>query len=184
VFFCIMTSKNITPEKKETVKDLTEKFESAKSVVFVDYAGMDMSSQDDLRNKIREAGGSIFIAKNTLMKIASEKAGLPAESREDSILTGQTAIVFGLDDSVSPIQVLGKFVKENEAPQIKAGVVEGSFQDKDGVIKISKLPNKEQLYAQVVGAVGGPMYGIVGVLNANLQKLVYILKEASEKQAS
>jgi len=179
-----MTSKNITPEKKEVVKVLTEKFESAKSVVFVDYAGMDMSSQDDLRNKIKEAGGSVLIAKNTLMKIASEKAGLPAESREDGVLTGQTAIVFGLEDSVSPIQILGKFAKENEAPEIKAGVVENVFQDKDGILKISKLPSKDVLYAQVVGAVGGPMYGIVGVLNANLQKLVYILKEASEKGAN
>ena len=77
--------------------------------------------------------------------------------------------------------MLAKFASEFEIPQFKVGIVEKSFQDKESLIKLSMLPGKEALFAQVVGSIGSPLYGLVGTLQGNLQKLVFILDQASKK---
>lgn len=179
-----MTPKaEIKNEKKQAVDKIADSLKESKSVVFVDYTGMDVQTQEDFRNKLRESGGVVKIAKNTLIKLAGQKAQLPKEALEDTVLSGQTAMIMATGDAVLPIQVLGKFVKETEKPEIKAGVVEGLFQDKDGIIKITKLPSKEELAAQVVGGVAAPMYGLLGTLNANMQKLVYVLDQARQQKS-
>lgn len=175
-----MTPKaTIKQEKKDYVSLLASRLKDAKSVVFVDYSGMGVKLQQDFKAKLREVGGSMLVAKNTLIKLAGKIAQLPEEATADELLSQQTALVFSGEDAVSSIQVLGKFAKDNEIPKIKAGVVEGVFQDKEGVLKISSLPSRQQLYANVVGAVASPMYGLVGTLQGNLQKLVYVLKVVS-----
>lgn len=177
-----MTPKaELKPEKKDYVKNITDQLKSASSAVFIDYTGMGVVAQQDLKKRLRESGGQMFVAKNTLIQIAGKEAGYPEDAITDSILSGQTAVVLAGDDAVAPIQILGKFVTEKETAQMKAGVVEGVFQDKNGLLKISKLPGKEELQAKVVGAVAAPMYGLVGTLQGNLNKLVWILKEASTK---
>jgi large subunit ribosomal protein L10 len=176
-FFIFMTTKaQIKPEKAKLVKDLVEKIKSAKSTVFVDYSGMDVKSQQDLKKRLKEAGSSMLIVKNTLIKIAGKEAKVNPEALEDSILSGQTAIIFSDEDPVSPIQTLGKFIEETEMPSLKVGIVEGNFQDKDSLVRISKLPSKEILLGQVMGAISAPIYGLVGTLEANLQKLIWVLK--------
>src|SRR3989344_5474796 len=166
----------IKQAKKDKVEKVTNALKEAKSVVFVDYSGMNVKLQENLRDKLRETGGSVAIVKNTLIKIAAEAAKLPEESLDDTVLSGQTALIMSSSDAVAPIQVLGKFIKTTEFPKIKAGVVEGIFQNADGIIKITKLPSKEVLTAQVVGAIASPMYGLVGTLQGNLNKLVWLLK--------
>lgn len=171
----------IKQQKKDHVSDLATRLSEAKSVVFVDYAGMGVSLQQDFKSKLREAGGSMLVAKNTLVSLAAKKAELPEEATNKALLSGQTAMIFSGEDAVASIQILGKFAKDNEIPKIKAGVVEGIYQDEAGVVRISKLPSKEQLQANVVGAVAAPLYATVGVLQANLQKLVFIIDQARQK---
>lgn len=171
----------IKQEKKDQVDSLSTKLKEAKSVVFVDYAGMGVSLQQDFKSKLREVGGTMLVAKNTLVQLASKKAEFPEEAASKDLLSGQTAMVFSGEDAVASIQILGKFAKDNEIPKIKAGVVEGVYQDEAGIVRISKLPSKEQLQANVVGAIAAPLYGTVGVLQANLQKLVFILDQARQK---
>lgn len=172
----------IKQEKKDKLDKLATQLSKAKSVVFVDYKGMNVSKVSDFRNTLREAGGRMLVAKNTLIKLAGKKANLPEEALTDEVLEGQTAVILAEgDDAVSPIQVLGKYIKENEMPVIKAGVLDSNYYNTEGVLKISKLPTKEQLYANVVGVIAGPMYGLVGTLNAPAQKLVYILNSRKEQ---
>lgn len=163
--------------KVDEVSRLKQIFTDSKSSVFVNYAGMGVKQQQDLKKKLKEAGSSMLVAKNTYLKIAAENASYPAEVLTDTVLTGQTAVVISNQDAVAPIQILGKYISENELPQMKAGVVEGQFYDETNLKKLSKLPSREVLYAQVVGGVAAPMYGLVGVLQANLQKLVYIVDQ-------
>ena len=85
------------------------------------------------------------------------------------------------DDPIAVLQVVSKFSKEFDIPNLKVGIVEGSFENQENLVALSKLPSKDILYAQVVGAIGGPLYGIVGTLQANMTKLVYILDQASKK---
>ena len=129
----------------------------------------------------------MIVIKNTLLLRAAESAGFDIKDLEGDILTGQTAIVIANDDAIAPIQVLGKFSKEfvsaagESVPKLKVGVVEGSFQDKDSLTKLSTLPGRDALLSQVLGTLMGLEYGLVGTLNGNLQKLVYVLSEASKK---
>ena len=81
-------------------------------------------------------------------------------------------------------ETLGKEIKEQDILAFKAGVMEGKFFDKDSITAISKLPGKEQLQANAIGAIAAPLYGIVGTLQGNLQKLLFILNQAKDKAGS
>ncbi len=167
-------------EKITLVDNLVEDLKSAKSLVLVNYAGLNVQAQQELKHRLNAVGGRMVVVKNTLLKRAAETVKIDKEMLTDDILSGQTAIVIATDDAVAPIQVLGKFAKEFELPKFKVGVVEGSFQDTAALAKISTLPGKEALYAQLLGSLMSPMYGLTGTLNGNLQKLVYILDQKAK----
>jgi large subunit ribosomal protein L10 len=163
-------------EKTFFVDNLTEEIKAAKGLVVINYAGLNVAAQRELKKRLKEVGAEMVVVKNTLLKRAGEAAKVDAKILEDSVLTGQTALVVCDEDPVSPIQVLGRFAKEYEVPQLKVAIIEGAFQDTESLIKISTLPGRDALLGQVLGTLMSSPYGLVGVLNANMQKLVYILK--------
>lgn len=163
--------------KKEEVEKLTELINSGTSCVFIDVSSMDIKLQNGLKAKIKQVSGKVVVAKNTLLSLASKNAKLPEESYEDKVLFGQTALVVSTDDPIAPIQQIGGFIKENEKPSFKAGVVDGKFVSKDDLVKISSLPGKEVLYGNLVGGMISPLYGLVSTLNGNMVKLLYILEQ-------
>ncbi len=168
-------------EKSLFVDNLAKTLEAANAAILVDFAGLDVAKQQELKTRLREIGATMQVTKNTLFALAAEKAKLPKEAMADTVLVGQTAIVYTEGDPIAPLQVLAKFAKEFEVPQLKVGIVEGSFQDKEALGRLSMLPPKEVLYAQVVGQIAAPAQGLLWTLSSNMQKLVYVLKEASKK---
>ncbi|KKQ25345.1 MAG: 50S ribosomal protein L10 [Candidatus Woesebacteria bacterium GW2011_GWA1_37_8] len=168
-------------EKTKIVSDLTENLKGATSVVLIDYTGLSVKKQQDLKKRLKVVGAGMEVVKNTLFKIAGTNAKVDESALTDEVLSGPVALVITKEDPIAPLQVISKFATEFEIPNLKVGIVEGTFRGKNDLEKLAKLPSKEVLYAQVVGSVSSPLYGIVGVLNANMAKLVYILKEASEK---
>ena len=158
--------------KSDIISNLTKNFKEASSISLVDFTGMNIVTQQDLKKKLKEGKGKMIVAKNTLIKRALDEAKLPKELTDKAILSGQTAVVIGTEDSVSPIQTLGKFASENESLKFKAGILEGLFQNKESMIAISKLPSKEVLNGQVVGSIAGPMYALISNLQANVQELI------------
>jgi len=169
-------------EKTFFVQNLTEELKTASSAVLVDYAGLSVKQQQELKKDLKGVGAKMQVVKNTLFKIAGTEAKLDKDILDDTLLVGPTALVITEDDPIAPIQVIAKFAKKNELPHLKVGVVEGNFHDKSALTALSKLPAKEILVAQAVGAIAAPMYGIVGVLSANVQNLLSVLKQASEKK--
>lgn len=174
-------------EKVFFVDNLKAELKDAKSVVLVNYAGLSVKSQQELKARLAEVGGKMVVVKNTLLSRAASEAGFKTEDIESS-LSGQTALVIATgDDAVAPIQVLGKFAKEftsaagESVPKFKVGMVDGGFCDSQSLSQISTLPGRDALLGQFLGTLMGAEYGLVGTLNANLQKLVYILSEASKK---
>lgn len=167
-------------EKVFFVDNLTEEIKSAKSLVLINFAGMGVKAQQELKKRLKEVGAKMIVVKNTLLKRAGETAKVDAGILQDSVLTGQTALIVSENDSLAPIQVLGKFAKEYELPQLKVGIVEGVFQDTDALVKISTLPGKDALLGQLLGVLMSPSSGLVSTLSGNLQKLVYILNQKSE----
>lgn len=168
-------------EKTFFVENLTEELRGAKCVVLVDYTGLSVKMQQDLKKKLASIGAKLLIVKNTLFKLAGMSAKVPGDTLSDTVLSGPTAMVISSSDSIAPLQILAKFAKENEILNFKVGIVDGTFQDRAALTKLSQLPSKEVLYGQLVGAFAGPMYGLVGTLQGNLQKLLSILQQASKK---
>ena len=164
-------------EKPIFVENLAAELKEASSVVMVDYSGLSVKLQQELKTQLSGIGAKLLVVKNTLFRLASQTAGLPKEISTDSVLSGPNALIITEADPIAPIQVLAKFAKEFEIPRLKVGVVEGSFQTKEALAILSTLPSKDALFAQVLGTAASPVYGIVGVLEANIQKLLFILDQ-------
>lgn len=167
-------------QKVTLVDNLIAELKDAKSVILVNYTGLNVKSQQELKKRLKEVGGRMVVVKNTLLKRAIESAKIDSKVVTDEILSGQTALVIADEDPIAPIQTLGKFAKENELPKFKVGVVDGTFQDTETLIKLSSLPGRDVLLGQVLGTLISPMYGLTATLNGNLQKLVYILDQKSK----
>jgi len=167
-------------QKVTLVDNLIAELKDAKSVILVNYTGLNVKSQQELKKRLKEVGGRMVVVKNTLLKRAIESAKIDSKVSTEEILSGQTALVIADEDPIAPIQILGKFAKENELPKFKVGVVDGTFQDSETLIKLSSLPGRDVLLGQVLGALMSPMYGLTATLNGNLQKLVYILDQKSK----
>ena len=106
-------------EKVLLVKNLAEELKTAESVVLVDYSGMDVSSQQELKNRLKEVDAKMVVVKNTLFKLAGKKANLPKDVLVDVVLKGQTALVMSEKDPISPLSVLAKFAKEFDLTKLK-----------------------------------------------------------------
>jgi len=168
-------------EKLFFVENLTAELKSATAVVLIDFQGLPVKLQQELKKRLNAAGAKMIIVKNTLFKLASRSAKLSEQMISNTVLSGPNALVVTDSDPIAPIQILAKFASEFEMPQFKVGLVDGSFQDKENLIALAKLPNKETLLAQTAGTIASPLYGLLGILNGNLQKLVYILDKASKE---
>lgn len=166
------------------VEQLENKLAQAKAVILADYRGLSVSDIQKLRSQVRQAGGSLTVAKNTLIKIALEKhqPGLP-RGVEDA-LRGPTALLLSLQDEISPIKALVDFAK-NHALQIpipKAGLLDDKVLTAADIATLASLPSKPELIARLLHQLQAPVYGLVNVLHANLRQLVYALNAVKSQK--
>lgn len=167
-------------EKKLFVENLTEELIIAKSIVLIDYSGLSVKAQQELKKRLKDVGGRLIVVKNTLLKLAGKAAKLSNEILTDKVLSGPTALIISDEDPLSPLQILYKFSQEKGVLNLKVGIIENAFYDKESITKIASLPGREVLLGQLLGSLTEPKYQLVGTLNSNLQKLLYILKEVSK----
>ena len=171
-----------TREQKENlVEQLKEQFKKSSSVVLADYHGLSVSSMQELKKELKDSDAQITVAKNTLIQRASKAAG---NDIEPQVLEGPTAIVFSANDPIEPIKKLFEFIKKYDLPKVKAGLFEGKFITAEGIIELSKIPGRNELYAKVVGSLNSPIAGVVGVLSANLRNLVYALDQIRSQKGT
>lgn len=161
-------------QKQDNVALLTNQLAKAKTVVFANYCGLTMNQLSSIRTNLRKLDATFNITKNNLLKLAlnQNKLSLP-----DDVLVGPVATLMAFEDEISPIKTLTKAIKHFGIGEVKAGFLNGEFLDSAKVAQLSTLPTKDELRAKIVGALGGPLYGIVGVLQANLRNLVYVLDQ-------
>ena len=168
-------------KKEQTVTELKNKLEKAKSVVLTDNSGLSVTQTSELKNKLRGVDAEMIAAKNTLLKIAAKETG---HDVPEEVLEGPTAALFAYSDEVSPIKELTTFAKANEKPVVKAGFLGTTLLSVERVTALAKLPSKETLRGQVVGGLYSPLYGIVGVLNANIRNLVYTINAIKDQKSN
>lgn len=162
-------------QKEQSVADLTDKLSKAKSVIFTNYQGMTMSQLSDLRKTLREQNAEFSITKNNLLNLALKNSQL--DLADDAVLTGATATLFSFEDEILPLKTVTKAFKDNQVGELKGGLLNGEALSAAKVTQLSTLPSKDELRGKVVGTLGAPLYGIVGVLQGNLRNLVYALDQ-------
>jgi large subunit ribosomal protein L10 len=167
------------PEKVAEVEELERRLRSSTVVILTDYRGLTVGEIGVLRGKLRGASFEYRVAKNTLLGRAAERLGVVGL---EAHLTGPTAVVFGKDDPGVPARLLQEFIRQYRKLEIKGGVVEGQTLDAADVQALALLPSKLELVARVVGAVQGPLFALVTVLNAAPRGLVTALDALRKKR--
>ena len=165
--------------KQPIVQEIAENIEGAQSVVVVDYRGLTVAQDTQLRKELREAGVTYKVYKNTLMNLAFK--GTDCESLTP-VLEGPSAIAISKTDATAPARILAKFAKNAEALEIKAGIVEGAFYDAEGMKAISAIPSREELLSRLLGSLQSPISNFASVINQIADK-GGVAGEASEAPA-
>ena len=148
--------------KQPIVQAIVEDLTDAQSAVIVNYCGLTVAQDTELRKQLREAGVIYKVCKNTMMKRAFEGTDFAAL---DEHLEGPSAIAISKDDATAPARILAKFAKTAPALEIKAGVVEGTFYDANGMKAIANVPSREELLSKLLGSLQSPITNLARVLN-------------------
>ena len=153
--------------KQPIVQEISEQIKDAQSVVVVDYRGLTVAEDTQLRKQLREAGVAYKVYKNTLVNFAIK--GTDFESLSD-VLEGPNAFAISTTDATAPARVIAKFAKTAPALEIKAGVVEGTFYDADGMKAIATIPSREELLSKFLGSIQSPIANFARVINQIAEK--------------
>jgi large subunit ribosomal protein L10 len=171
-----------TVEKENVVAELSETIDRSNATLYTDYRGLSVAEVTALRKKLREVDAEYHIVKNTLFKLAA-KDKLPLDELEPH-LAGPTAIGFAKGDAVAAAKALLDFIKDHKQMSLKAGIVDGKLYNPAEVTELSKLPPKDQIIAQILGAIDAPAANFVGVLDAIVADLVYTIQAVAEQKAA
>jgi large subunit ribosomal protein L10 len=153
--------------KKPIVEEISEVVKDAQGVVLVDYRGLTVEQDTNLRKQLREAGVTYKVYKNTMMNFAFK--GTDFEQLAPH-LEGPSAIAVSKDDATAPARIIVKFAKEAPALELKAGVVEGVLYDAKGIADVAKIPSREELLSRLLGSLQSPVANFARVLNQIAEK--------------
>ncbi len=167
-------------QKEKVVEELGQIFQSSGVVVVAHYAGLTVAEMQDLRARLRDVDGAVRVAKNRLAKIALE--GTPSESVAD-LLTGMTVFAYS-EDPVAAARAVVDFTKENSKLEILGGAMGGEGLNADGVIRVSKMPSRDELLAQIASCIGAPASNIAGAIGAPASNIAGILSTIEDKAAA
>ena len=157
-----MPNAKVLESKKAVVEALSGKIKEATSVVFVDYKGITVAQDTELRKQFREAGVEYSVVKNTLTNFAAKDAGYDFAE----VLNGTTAMASTTGDPIAPARIVCEFAKKNKnSLSIKGGVVEGSVLTADQLNGFGELPSKNALVASVLGTFLAPISSLAFVLD-------------------
>ena len=163
-----MPNAKVLESKKTVVDALSEKIQNATSAVFVDYKGITVAQDTELRNQFRAAGVEYAVVKNTLTRFAARDAGY---TEFDELLNGTTSMAVTTEDPIAPARIVCEFAKKNkDVLKIKGGFVEGKVLSVDELKSFGELPSKNALVAQVLGTFLAPISSLAVVLNQILEQ--------------
>ena len=149
-------------EKQPIVNEIKDYLDGAKSVVLVDYLGLTVEQDTNLRKATREAGVIYKVYKNTMVNLAIKGTEFEEIAKD---LEGPTAVAISKDDATAPARVIAKFAKTADKLQLKSGVVEGTYYDAEGIKVISTIPSREELLSKFLGSIQSPITNFARVIN-------------------
>jgi large subunit ribosomal protein L10 len=167
-----LASQAIIETKKARVTEIANTIKGSTAGVLVDYKGINVADDTKLRKELREGGINYFVEKNSILRRAFAEAGITIP---EDVLKGSSALALTSSDQTAPARILGEY---SEKPaylkanifKLKAGFIDADVYDAAGVNKLSKIPSKEVLLAQLVGSLQGPMQKLAATLQALADK--------------
>ena len=165
----------------ETVEKLAEKIKLSSALYFTKYTGMNVEQAAELRQSFNDNSVEFLVSKNTLMKVATEKAGLNRELFEE-FLSGQIAIAYAGDDPTAPARVIKDFSKENECLEVVGLYFDGELYSPDKYKEIASLPSKEELITKFVVALNYPMTSVAYCLKSSMTSFVNVLNNIKDQK--
>ena len=153
--------------KKPIVDEIAANVKDAQSVVLVDYRGLTVEQDTELRKSLREAGVVYKVYKNTFMTRAFKDTAFEGLTQ---YLEGPSAVAISTEDATAPARVLSEFAKKADKLEIKAGVVEGTVYDAKGIASIASIPSREVLISRLLGSMQSPITNFARVMNQLAEK--------------
>lgn len=163
--------------KSDIIKEYSEVFKAKPSVVLVEYKGMSVKELEGLRTNLKGAEAKFTVVKNTLLKIAAKDTDVEQLS---DMLSGPTAIAVCESDPTAAAKVFVDSAKDLPSLVIKGGIVEGNVVSVDEITALSKLPSRQEMMAQLLGALTSPMSNLLGSLTQMQTKLLYALEAVKD----
>ena len=165
--------------KQKITEDLHERLAKSVIIVLTDYKGLDVTSINDLRRKLREANIEYQVVKNTLLVRA-------AEDTEVAVLKdhfkGPSAIAISYDDPVAPAKILTQFAKDNKELEIKVGVLNGKVLDAQAIKALATLPSREVLLAHFLSTLNAVPTSFVRVLAEVPRSMLNVLTAIKDQK--
>lgn len=158
--------------KGDIINRYTERLRRSQALIVSEYRGLSVKQLETLRRELRGYDSEIIVPKNTLFLRALREVGLAAPR---PLLSGPTAVVFCFGDLNMPAKALLKYAKDTKIMVLRGGVIGKSAFDVQGVQTLTELPGRNQLRAQVVGVLQGPISGLVNVLSGPMRAFVTVL---------
>ncbi len=169
-----------TQAKSEKIDELTDKLGRATVTILVQTQGLKVKDMTELRNKMRAARIEFQIAKNTLLRIATERNNMT--ELDKSIFNGQTAVALGYDDEVTAAKAVSDYIRTSKIVVLKSGILGGRTLTAEQVEDLAKMPGgKNHAKAQAVGVIQGPLATTYSLLTAPLRDLCYVLQAHAEQ---
>ena len=153
--------------KQPIVDEISGVINGAQSVVVVDYRGLTVAQDTQLRKQLREANVSYKVYKNTLVSRAIK--GTEFESLNE-VLEGPNAFAVSTEDATAPARILAEFAKKNPELEIRAGIVEGTYYDANAMKAIAAIPSRDVLISKLLGSLQSPITNLARVLNQIAEK--------------
>ena len=153
--------------KRPVIEEISKVIADADAVLLVNYSGLNVAQDTELRRNLRENNITYKVFKNTMMNFAFE--GTPCEELRQH-LEGTNALAVSKDDATAPARVLAEFAKKNPQLELVAGVVEGNYYDTEGVKALSAVPTREVLLGRLFGSMQGTIANLARVLNQIAEK--------------
>ena len=147
--------------KQPVIQEISDNIKDAQSVVVVDYRGLTVAEDTQLRRELREAGVTYKVYKNTMMNFAFKDTDFESLS---PVLEGPSAIAISVDDATAPARILSKFAKTAPKLEIKCGIVEGTIYDQNTIKTIADIPSREELLSRLLGSMKSPITNMARVI--------------------
>ncbi len=160
---------------------IKEDIASTTAIWVVDYRGLTVKEIQELRHAIREADASMKVYKNTLVRIALEQSELPTLG---DVLEGPSAFIFSGNDVAASAKAIKEFAKSNPNLEIKGGLMDGEAVSAAEVEAIASLPSREQLMAQIAGAISGVARGLAVTVNGVPSGLARAIQQVADQKSA